>query len=310
MAALTYNCKFVNLSYVNDTLTFYPTFEYYKNPGLRNCLDLVLSECNKLEFVIKTLPNEEPSKENKEFISCLNNIQKSNNCNFEKFVRRNDSDHSFYHRDHFKLSDSHWHIKFGSLLKPHQIGALLDIFTKYELMDDDEKNKFLIVLSHRYQDARNSLDAVLRGLKTEDTNAIIQYVAGCLDNDILANLHAHMLTKKFNYIREIENPEQNPSCWVGVNELQQISMVSKNWANIEKAITLQMAHNTETQCSRFTPFLGRKQAEIIANSCSFFPIKHKPTGSTETNATFDALKNADKENLEKQYQKFYGRGKS
>lgn len=293
MAALTTEFKLVNLSFIFDAITIYPTFEYYKNPNLRNCLDVALGECNDLNFVIKLRANEEPTKENNDFLRSLNCLMKDqkDQTGYQRIIRRNDDDHALYHRDNFKLNDSHWHIKFRNLLSKAQVKEVLSIFVRNQIMSESESDCFLKELDKRYQMQKNDLNALLSGNKQEDTDKIISFIEQCYENDILVQLHDYLLSPKFNYLRDASENEK--ILWQGSDANNQIVPTSEAWARIEKALTLKIEMNIQTECSKFTKSLCKERASQFASELGFFAIKRKQHTENSPSKIFTHFQEGD-----------------
>jgi hypothetical protein len=286
MPALTFKGNLVNLSYVDDALTFYPNFSYYEEDSgqsLRNCLK-VFKQCNKLNFVISRLNGYHSTQNNERFISCLEQIQAGKICSYDKYVIRTDDDHLLYHRDSYNLNDSHWHIKFRRILNKDQLATILNIFENSMLITHEEKLDFLAAFDQRYIECRNRLDRELDGICQEDVGTvIINFVNRCSDNDILSDLHKYLLEEKFDFIRAV-NGSEIPR-FQGCNRQGQVVPTHIAWAKIEKAIAVQMVHNIQKQCTDFSPRLAKVSAKRLGNQCSFFAIprkaKHGPNAKSK-----------------------------
>jgi len=314
MPALTFKGKYVNISYADDTLTFYPTFAYYENDTehkFRNCLNVVKA-CGNLNFVIKRLDDKKSTQENEQFISALESInskKSAGSCLYDKFVMRCDDDHMLYHRENnadqsvFKLDASHWHIKFNLILNQEQMNDVLNIFISNGLLAVEEKNTFITAVNYRYSQNHEQLTALLSNEKETDTNKILTFITTCQDNDVLVNLHHYLTTEKFDYLREISDEK---IAYQGTNRNGQIVKTSKTWAQIEKAFTLQISHNIQTQCTQFTSELGKTYATRLDNQYTFFAIKRKAKhGPTAKSKTYEAMTNADENILNQKYEKAF-----
>lgn len=298
MPALTYKCKLVNLSYADMVFTLYPTFEYYQHKGLRNCLEKIEMECCEYDFIIKFLPGETPRIENYHFVNSLYQIQFTH-PEYDRYIRRKDPDHLLYHKDNFKISDSHYHIKFKSILSREQIIFILDTCVKHQLIEETEKQQFLEALSDRYARMKEDITHLLVANQLIDLKNLLNYISKCEDNDILSNLHEYLLTKDFDYLR-LKSTSATKS-WQGTNHEGQIVETSEVWARLEKAITLQMIHNIRIRCNPFISQIGSEYANNLASNHRFFSIKRKSTSVKSTNDAYAAFCDADAEKLDKKY---------
>src|SRR5579885_704669 len=231
--------------------------------------------------------------------------QSKNIFDYDKFVRRNDDDHMLYHRDSFILDESHWHIKFTCLLNIDQLVEILNIFIKHQLLTKHEQTKFLEAVEKRYSDARIVLSNTLTTEKEADAKTIIAFIKKCPDNDILKNLHGYLTAKVFDYLRSEPITDQNDSSaterkkYQGSDSNGQIVATSREWSLIEKAITLQMAHNIQNHCTRFTPALGKQYAKRLKHQFCFFSIsRNAKHGVKKKSSAYLAIKNADAETIE------------
>jgi hypothetical protein len=305
MPALTFACKLMNLSFAYDAITVYPTFEYYEKPGLRNCLKVIETQCNKLEFVIETLPEEKTTAENDKFIKTLSTLQKAQNI-YERYILRNDADHGIYHKDRYKLDDSHFHVKFNTILSRENIASVLDVFIENKMLTAEEKESFLVALDMRYVDSRDSLDVILEDNKDIDTDMILEYINIQTDIDLLTDLHSYLSLEKFDYLR-VQSDADKQKQWQGTNREGKVVPTSEAWAMIEKLLSVKLAANISKDCSRFTPEVGIERAQQFAKALNFFAIKRKATANSQISKIYQSFANADAAGLEQKTNKILGR---
>lgn len=297
MPALIFKGHFANFSFTFDGITIYPTFEYYQTPGLRNCLGTIQSECGKLDFVIKMLPDQKPTQKNLDFIQSLNSV-KSSDASYDRYVRRVDQDHALYHQDDFKLDDSHWHIKFKNVLNSDNVHKILTIFNGFHLLNGKEKNTILDQFNERYTLWRTKLNADLMQDQPHDAKVIVENVINhCPDIDILLNLHSFLLTQPFEYLRK-PKIEDKLTHWQGTDAAGEVKPCSKAWAMIEKNIAYRMDMLLIKGVNQFTPSIGEERAKQFATSHVFFAIKRKSTAKQKVNKIYEAFVHGDSASLE------------
>jgi len=280
MAAFTFNTKYFKLSLTSDAITLYPTFEYYETPGLRNCLDVVMGACNKLDFVIKTLPDKKPTENNVKFIESMKTVL-SDKQDFDRIVIRINDDHSLYHNnDGYNLDESHWHIKFKNIMTMEQILKVFKIFIEAGLIIEQEKVDFFKALEKRYEACRLMLNTMITKNAVHDSSQIIKTcLQDCTDNDMLAYMHRYLLSPQFDYLRD-ETIDTSNIRWQGTDSHGQVVPTTKSWAMIEKFIAYQMAQNIHHLVSRFTPQIGAERTKQLSVAYPFFAIKRKATAKT------------------------------
>lgn len=296
MPALTRACRYTKLSFYHDTFTLYPTFEYYQNPGLRNCLEAIAVDCGKLDFVIKFLPDQTPTKENLEFVKGLTEL-KQDHAEFDRYVRRVDPDHWLYHKDTYHYDDSHWHIKFKSILTRAQLSLILNIFAKHQILSSQEKEAYLKDYDLRYKVYRLQVAKSLWGNKDKDMRKIIEkFIMTCPDNDLLADLNKFLSSEKFDYLREMSSADV-VGRWCGVDRSNQAVATSKAWSWIQKAIRLQMSLNIKKDVKFFTPQIGSERTKQLTRAFSYFNSKSRPYVEGQGSKIAVAFANGDEKEL-------------
>lgn len=297
MPALIFKGCFANFSFTFDGITIYPTFEYYQKPGLRNCLDAIQTACGKLDFVIKILPDEKPTKQNLSFIQSLNSV-KDSGISYDRYVRRQDQDHALYHQDNFKLEASHWHIKFKNVLGYDNVNTILGIFNKFDLLKPDEKQAILDQLKERYALWRTKLNDGLTKDPMHDVKFIIEHVVNeCPDIDILLDLHSFLLSPPFAYLRK-QSKEDSLTHWQGTDASGAVKPCSKAWAMIEKNVAYRIDMLLIKGVTQFTASVGEERAKQFAAGHVFFAIKRKATAKQNVNKIYEAFVQGDCVSLE------------
>lgn len=298
MPALTRACRYTKLSFYHDTFTLYPTFEYYQNPGLRNCLEAIAGECGKLDFVIKFLPDEKPTKENLDFVKGLTEV-KQDHVEFDRYVRRVDPDHWLYHKDTYQYDDSHWHIKFKSILTKEQLSLVLDVFVKHQILSLEEKEAYLKDYDMRYQLYRLEVEKSLLGNKDKDMRIIVsKFIMTCSDNDLLADLNNFLSSEKFDYLREMSSADI-VGRWYGVDRSNQMVATSKEWSWIQKNIRLQMSLNIKKDVKHFTPQIGSERTKQLTSAFPYFNSKSRPYVEGQESKIAVAFAKGDEKELER-----------
>ncbi|OGT46386.1 MAG: hypothetical protein A3E83_06285 [Gammaproteobacteria bacterium RIFCSPHIGHO2_12_FULL_41_20] len=174
---------------------------------------------------------------------------------------------------------------------------------------------------------QTELDTLQRlGDKATDEQVITRYISTITDNDILFDLHAYLQGGKFDYLRTKIGCEIVVNMYQGThrdgfdNEAMMPFWVRKEsatfrdvltadttrcWANIEKALTLQIAHNVQTQ-SKFTPVIGEMYAQQYTQY-RFFDKPHGKKAEKRTSKTYDAFARGDSATLDRKYKKMFSR---
>ncbi|MHB1948330.1 MAG: hypothetical protein ACYCQI_09480 [Gammaproteobacteria bacterium] len=310
MPALSCEFKKINLSYTHEGLTIYWKFEDEE-------------QTLHLQFAITNLGS----------IRSLSIIPLSDRVTYAikdrfapiRFVKRKEDDHAIYHKDTFDFHHLHSHFKFNHPLNRGELQQILAILIQYKLITPEERSAFFIAYDHRYATSRKQLTrkllnpevnvhskmieiATVAGSKTSykkaDKTIVIQSIKTCLDNDILADLHALLKTTPFDYLRELTS-KHKISFWRGTNVKGDIVKTSRSWAMIEKAIFLQMAHNIAKE-SKFTKDVGYAYAQDLARAHHFFKIGRHCLNPYNTSKTYRAFKNGETLKLDREYQKVFG----
>ncbi|MDX1837759.1 hypothetical protein DIZ81_09385 [Legionella taurinensis] len=61
----------------------------------------------------------------------------------KRFVHREDTDHSCYHRDDFDWDADHYHAQFAVPITPSLLNKILLVFEKYKLITSEERIRFI-----------------------------------------------------------------------------------------------------------------------------------------------------------------------
>ncbi|OGT53214.1 MAG: hypothetical protein A3E84_01115 [Gammaproteobacteria bacterium RIFCSPHIGHO2_12_FULL_42_13] len=143
-----------------------------------------------------------------------------------------------------------------------------------------------------------------QGDKASDMRSIVQLIRSISDNDILVNLHQYLLEKKFDYLRLKLGLEIFSNRWQGLNRNGGIEDTTYCWAVIEKAFTLQIAHNVQAGSRQFTAAVGDRYSQQLAQY-RFFAKPHRSGSTKETSRVFDAFARGDGANLDEKYRKMF-----
>lgn len=191
------------------------------------------------------------------------------------------------------------------MLTRDQLAGILDVFVKHTLLAEDEKNSFLNKYDKRYFDTRAKLFAELKNQKYADTKTIIGFIKECQENDLLANLHQYLLAPQFDYLRKYTG-YIHTSFWQGTSANERVETSSKSWSMIEKALSLQMAHNVEVKVSLFSESVAKERAQQMSKCHPFFAIKRNTLSfSRDCNQSFEAFKSHDVRTFDKKYESHF-----
>ncbi len=310
MPALTFDSKDITYSLSYDTLTMYPNFPLDRVGAMKG----IMSECGLLFFVQSIESTEKGTAIidcNKEIATVTGRI---------RYVHNDEDDHALYHRDSIDHFKNHFHLHFHKMLTQEQLEQILNILVNRKMMDSSERANFLKAFTQRYNDSRQLLDKQLESPSSSEskeitgsqnkrtaTNIIINFIKSCQDNDILVDLHNYFEMDKFRYLRDITKSKQKIH-WQGTNALNQVVETSESWAMIEKAFTLQMAHNIEANCSHFSKEIAKDFATKMAENHRFFSLKHHKgtfTWNRSTSPSYDAFRNHNKDVFDQKYEHFF-----
>jgi|GEM_PF-4039337 len=283
MPALTVGLKNFNLSLTYDGLTFYYNFQRETDLFAR------LSLCQQTLNLNNT------------FDFCSSHFSHRNE--FDRFIHRDDDDHGMYHQDQYAIDKDHSHFKFKTPITRDKLVGVLDEFIKHNLISKDEKDNVLTKYDDRNAKALLNLRASLSGTKDIDidTREIINFIRSCTENDILGYLHESLLMSRFDYLRAVT--AYSPAyIWQGTNGTQQVVETSKQWAMIQKAMSLQLANNIRQTCDTFSKDVANERASQLRNSFVFFGLKRKAAACTYVaSSMFKAYSNQDENTFEKKY---------
>lgn len=244
---------------------------------------------------------------------CALDLQDDQELGPIRYIHREDDDHSLYHQDTFHMDDTHMHLKFKSQLTEKELNHLLQIFQDYQLISPFERNMFLLGNCFRHKLACIEMDRFL-GLTSPlaersqasvegDTKKIISYLKTIQDNDILLDLHNHLLSASFDYLRE--NPAGNMSIWQGTDAHGNVIKTSKSWAIIEKTITLQMENNIAAHC-QFNRYVAQDRVHQLSRY-PFFCVKHNVADSRPQSPSIEAFLNGDRQGFDDTYQHHFNK---
>jgi len=289
MSALTYQCQNFKFSLSFDGLTVYYKF---KRPSMGAIFEAY----------------QESVRKNDEYERSRSTIKE--NSDYEKNIHRDDDDHAFYHLDDCSLEDTHAHWKFRTPMTRKKLELILQELKKHQLISDDEETGFLAAYDERYIRALHDLCSSLsRTCDIDiDTRAIINYIKSCNDNDIIHFLHQALLSDRFNYLRVITAAPLE-YLWQGTDTREEVVETSKQWAMIQKAISLQLANNIRTECDRFSDKVARERATQLRMCYPFFALKRKSPICTDrfTSSLFTAFATREETKFTEKYEKFFRR---
>ncbi len=227
-------------------------------------------------------------------------------------VLEDEDDHPLFHQDEFSRETIHTHVRFPHLLRRDQLETtILPIMLENGLLSAQEAQALLALYDQRYQKCREVLDVALsvppapgalpRELESKipvlalegvagDAEAIIQLIKRCKTNDVVLDLHAYLLSEKFDYLRK------GKEGYRGTDAKDQIVETTKIWADIQQAISLQLRVNvinslsatTQTEAGPvyFTLFKPGSRAASIYDEkfqkmCPFYSLQRKISDSPE-----------------------------
>lgn len=206
-------------------------------------------------------------------------------------IDEDDYEHEMFHTDDFDPNQTHYHFSFNekfNLLKLENFQWFIEKLEYHELISPAEKNDCLAEFQQRQKKYQAILEQKFTKDKELDTKEIINSIKNCNDNDILVNLHAHLLSAQFEYLRLTNIPT---IFWVGTDQKQAIVPTSEAWAMIEKSISLQLAFNIKffsdhelEDAEKVIP----TQIKGLASHNRFFAIKRKANEISQSKMFEDA----------------------
>lgn len=289
MSAITINGKNLNLSLAYDGLTIYFNFDLPDMFHAWNMCAKSIALIGELNVCTEIMVKQE----------------------FDRYIHRDDDDHSFYHQDSFPIEHDHSHIKFLKPITRAKLDLLVGELEKHGLISTDEKTKFLSRYDERNREALLSLRGALSGTRDVeiDTREIINYLRTCKDNDVITYLHDALLAPRFDYLRQVTSASTDKR-WQGTNADGKLVETSKHWAMIQKAISLQLANNIRVECGTFSSKVAHERADQLLKNVSFFALKRKGMQcTTELSSTFKAFSAKDEATFTGKYEKHFGKYK-
>ncbi|OGT46741.1 MAG: hypothetical protein A3E83_03555 [Gammaproteobacteria bacterium RIFCSPHIGHO2_12_FULL_41_20] len=306
MPALIFSGNKLNLSLTYDALTLYPKVEEVRVTGYKRSVVLAVTECNRLGIFAVNQPIHTLTEDGRNINDCARKLAVTV-PGFDRTVQREDDDHALYHQDGFQIDNSHFHFKFLRRLTRAELVQIVDILASHQLLSAEERSAFLSAYDTRYQQARAALDRLtLAHNQQADYRAIIALIGTQTDNDILANLHDHLNEPRFAYLHKLADGEASNIYQGTTNQRDTVAPSSQAWMQIEKAITLQMAHNIQTGCSRFTPHVGHERATQLAQTHRFFNLPRRIKSGKATNSMCTALDHGNASELDRKHRKVFG----
>ena len=230
---------------------------------------------------------------------------------FDHYIKHDDDDHPLHHSnllDDFELTTQHYHCKFTVPLTEDIILDLLNTLKGHNLINLGELIGCFMSLDNHYTAALSHLTTTLSTAQDSlaDTKTIISFIEHCPNNDELYRVHSALLGTQYNYLRTAT--QADAKTWQGTDANNQLAITSENWAMIEKAISLQLAHNIQTQCANFSHSLGDEYAHEFQAAHTFFAIKRTRKAGIDPKAissTYKALEQADADTLDMKYEKLF-----
>jgi hypothetical protein len=291
MSALTLNGKNINLSLAYDGLTIYLNFA---TPNLFGALGL----CRRSLLL------------NQELGLCSDEIEKTvKGSDFDRYIHHEDDDHSFYHQDNYPIEKDHMHFKFKAPMTRKKLEIVIAELEKHHLISSEESSAILSAYDERNKKALLDLRGSLSGTRDAevDARAIIHYIRDCKDNDIIDFIHGALLEPRFDYLRTVTAVSMT-TLWQGTDKEGKLVETSKQWAMIQKAVSLQLANNVRVECGNFSPKVATERATQLLASHSFFGLKRKaPMCTDKASSMFTAFKDKQDAVFNAKYQKHFGK---
>lgn len=301
MPAVTVIGKKIKLSFSYDAITLYPQDDAGDDIHDR-CRDAQIQIVSILfgvpAQVAKMIIN---SQQNTPLNTCLSKMQK--NSRYDRPVHRDDADHALYHMDNINMDEDHYHVKYKQPFKKVQLELTLSQLKADDLITDDEYQAFFDAYDSRQSKAFGWLAETMTGNVEDDTRDIVRCIAKIQDNDVLAVLHDYLLEdKRFSHIMK-----QKTCQYRGTTVEDDVIDVSKEWADIEKAISLQMVANLRAKTTMESN-MRMERAQQFQACHAFFGIKRKTKHSaSQTNNVVLKLVNGDAQRLDAAYKKHMGK---
>ncbi|QRN02643.1 hypothetical protein GH742_01435 [Legionella sp. MW5194] len=133
--AFTHLTEKINFSLYKNTLTIYP-----KSKDLPSIDSLRSKQPWEVMTVLMEVMRFEECQAIK-VNSALKHV--ANQYNVKRFVHREDTDHSCYHRDDFDWDADHYHAQFAVSITPGLLNKILLVFEKYMLITKEERERFI-----------------------------------------------------------------------------------------------------------------------------------------------------------------------
>ena len=327
--------KLVNLDLHYDTLTVYLNFKYLESVKIREAKDGAIEvmvqdgseienlQLNELQEAVKKietikLVTDSDSKGSAQSQSVELNEEKNpmRRLVHDKMLDGSEVDHGMYHNKPSEKQKNHVHFKFQNMISEAHLKKILIMFIIHKMLTSSEANQYDYCYKARKLKIETDLADVLpKGVgvkgqvnpspdKYAHKDAIIQFIDQITHLDQLEHLHKHLLSEKFNYLRQLTGTCPW-SFWQGTNANGETVTTSKTWSAIEKAIQLKMSMIVAQRCS-YNTALGQKRAEQFTRNHPFFSIKrNRLSRSRTTSSSFDAFRDGDRATLDAAYQSHF-----
>ncbi|OGV27735.1 MAG: hypothetical protein A3F18_00685 [Legionellales bacterium RIFCSPHIGHO2_12_FULL_37_14] len=298
MPALCFEASKIKFSFACDTLTIYPKFTLVEY----NEVKLAINLCGKLAFVTASVPDL--TQEGAELEDAQQEILQNNTDT--RFIHRDDNDHDMYHHDNFLLDDNHYHLNFTHEITREKLDEVLSIYLDQNIITAAEKSDFLAKFDARLHDIDDHFDQVFANSNLDNfIKNILTYIKDTEDNELLTHLHKYLLNSKFDVLRTASSEET--SHFRGTNANDEVVPTSKVWGDIEKAISLQMAHNIRVNTKFDVNVAQGRYIELCDHR--FFPVKHKVETSDNlqdlVSPCLQKFKDAKSSEFDSEYTEFF-----
>ena len=218
-----------------------------------------------------------------------------------------------------------YHFVFSEKLTVKELIVFLNKFYMYSMLNNEELDRCKLCIQayciqqkikeQRMKEGQFAEQFRLLNLyqdREQDTKEILHWISLCKDNDFLLILHRYLSQAEFNYFRETKEGDGlgflHYIRWRGTVHDKIINYIPKEWAKIEKALSLQMIHNIAQELTDFSQKKQRALSEKLAHSCKFFNLIRK-TKSDQMESTegkeYRALYNGNYEALKKKREKIF-----
>lgn len=282
------------------------SLEHKSNGPDKNNKPLLTSEKTQSELLIKNIGFELAC----ESIQSYSNLASKNTSTESKTSDQNKSSNMTTTFSHQKNKSFHFEFRDG--MDKDLFTKVLGAMSSNGIVSREEQSKcqeiyskfgeFFLPLSNSLEETKAATPSLT---KASHKITIIRFISQCKDNEMLVLLHFYLLSQKFDNLRAFTG-KTKMSLWQGENLEGKITKTTSTWAQIEKAISLQVGSNVG-KSNDLNLAARRTHILELSKHNPFLSIKRNRLTSlfTDTSKNFDRAIGSNKIKFDKAYESYF-----